>query len=168
VPWEDLPAQDRAAEVEYLRSQLSQLEDVGFMPVVPAGGPPEAAEFERVGTVRARRLKDHQPWTRSSGDELFGVPGDWGVVDDSGDERTVRDAEFRASYEPLGGDLWRRTGTLRAWQVSEDLVLRTMEGKAIARPGDWVVEGYRGERWPITDVQFRRTYDVSRREPDTA
>jgi hypothetical protein len=33
-----------------------------------------------------------------------------------------------------------------------------MEGKAIARPGDWVVEGFRGERWPVADDQFRRTY----------
>jgi TrkA-N domain len=163
VPWTELLAQDRAAEIEHLRSQLAQLEDVGFMPIVAKGGPPEAAEFQRIGTVRARRLRGHRPWTRASGDELFGAAGDWGVIDDSGDERTVRDAEFRASYEPLDGDQWRRTGTFRAWQVSEDLVLRTMEGRAITRPGDWVVEGNRGERWPVTDEQFRRTYRV---EPD--
>jgi hypothetical protein len=158
VPWSDLPAEDRAAGIEYLRSQLAQLEDVGFMPVVRVGGPPEAAVFQRIGTVRARRLSDRESWTRDSGDELWGGEGDWRVIDDFGDERTIRDAEFRASYESLGGELWRRTGTFRAWPVSEDLVLRTMEGKAIARPGDWVVEGYRGERWPVTDEQFRRTY----------
>jgi hypothetical protein len=27
-----------------------------------------------------------------------------------------------------------------------------------AVPGDWVVEGYGGERWLVTDEQFRRTY----------
>jgi Trk K+ transport system NAD-binding subunit len=158
VPWADLMAEDRAASIDYLRSQLAQLEDVGFMPVVPSGGPPEAAEFQRIGTVRAKRLSDSQPWTRSSGDELRGDEGDWQVIDDFGDDRTIRDAEFRASYESLGGELWRRTGTFRAWQVSENLVLRTMEGKAIARVGDWVVEGYHGERWPVDDEQFRRTY----------
>jgi hypothetical protein len=36
-----------------------------------------------------------------------------------------------------------------------------MEGRAIAQPGDWVVEGRRGERWPVTDGQFRRSYTVS-------
>jgi hypothetical protein len=158
VPWTDLLAEDRAAGIEYLRSQLAQLEDAGFMPVVPAGGAPESAEFQRIGTVRARRLRDGRPWTGASGDELRGDSGDWRVIDEFGDERTVRDAEFRASYEPVDGELWRRTGTFRAWRVSEDLVLRTLEGKAIARPGDWVVEGYRGERWPVTDDQFRRTY----------
>jgi hypothetical protein len=158
VPWTLLPAADRERNVGYLRSQLTQLEDVGFVPVVPAGGPATAAEFERTGTVQARRLGARRTWTRRSGDQLSGDAGDWRVRDNSGDERTVRDMEFRASHQPLGGEEWRRTGTFLAWQVSETQVLRTMEGRAIAQPGDWVVEGYGGERWPVTDEQFRRTY----------
>jgi hypothetical protein len=158
VPWEELAAEDRAASVDQLRSQLAQLEDVGFMPVVPEGGPPGVAEFERVGTVRARRLHARRRWTRPAGGELSGEPGDWRVFDDRGDERTIRDAAFRASHEPLGGERWRRTGTYRAWQVSDERVLRTLEGRAVAQPGDWVVEGRGGERWPVSDAQFRRTY----------
>jgi hypothetical protein len=158
VPWAALPAEDRAAIIDYHRSQLAQLEDVGFVPIVPEGGPPEAAEFLRVGTVQAERLHVRRPWIRRSGDDLSGDAGDWRVIDDRGNERTVRDSEFLDSHEPLDGKRWRRTGTYHAWQVSEDLVLRTMEGRATARPGDWVVEGHRGERWPVTDEQFRRTY----------
>ena len=158
VPWADLPAAERTGMTGYLRSQLAQLEDVGFMPIVPPGGPPGAAEFRRVGTVRAKRLSTRRPWTRRSGEELHGNPGDWRVVDDGGDERTVRDLEFRDSHAPLGGERWQRTGAYRAWQVGEALVLRTMEGRAVAQPGDWVVEGSRGERWPVSDSQFRRTY----------
>ena len=151
VPWAELPAADRRQAIDYLRSQLAQLEDVGFMPVVPPGGPPGAADFRRIGTVRARRLQARRLWTRRSGDELHGNAGDWRVVDDAGDERTVHDMAFRDSHEPLGGEFWQRTGTFRAWQVTEALVLRTMEGRAVAEPGDWVVEGSRGERWPVTD-----------------
>jgi hypothetical protein len=158
VPWSDLQAKDRAAAIEHLRSQLGQLEDVGFMPILPEGGPPEAAEFQRVGTVRAKRLHVRRRWTRRYGDQLSGNAGDWRVLDDSGDERTVRDMEFRASHERLDGERWRRTGTYLAWQVGENLVLRTMEGRARAQPGDWVVEGLRGERWPVTNDQFLRTY----------
>ena len=161
VPWDDLPAGESRRATEYLQTQLAQLEDVGFMPIVPEGGPPEADEFQRIGTVQARRLQAPRPWTRLSGDELYGDAGDWRVVDNSGDERTVRDLEFRDSHESLGGGRWRRTGAFRAWQVSENLVLRTMEGRAVARPGDWVVEGPRGQRWPVTDAQFRRTYTTS-------
>jgi len=158
LPWADLPADERRRGTEYLRSQFSQLEDVGFVPVVPPGGPPEAAEFRRTGTVRARRLHARRLWTRRSGEELYGDAGDWRVVDGAGDERTVRDPEFRESHESLGGDFWLRTGNYRAWRVSQTQVLHTMEGRAIAQPGDWVVEGARGERWPVTDDQFRRSY----------
>ena len=161
VPWADLPAEERSRNIGNLRAQLAQLEDVGFMPVVPPGGPAEAAEFRRIGTVRAKRLHARRPWTRLSGDELHGDAGDWRVVDDWGDERTVRDLEFRDSHEPLGGEVWRRTGTFRAWQASGVLVLRTMEGQATAQPGDWIVEGRRGERWPVPDDQFRRSYTRS-------
>ena len=167
VPWAGLPAAERSAAVAYLRSQLAQLEDVGFMPVIPPGGPPEAAEYRRTGTVRARRLNARRPWTRRSGDQLHGDPGDWRVIDGAGDERTVQDPEFRHSHEPLGGDFWLRTGNYRAWQVSQAVVLRTREGRATALPGDWVVEGARGERWPVTDDQFRRSYATPAGLPPT-
>jgi hypothetical protein len=160
VPWDDLPAESRASNVQYQRLQLAQMEGVGFMPIVPEGGPPEAAKFERIGTVRAKQLHAHRRWTRRSGDELCGDPGDWRVIDEGDDERTVRDLEFRASHEPLGGERWRRTGAYSAWQVGEKVVLRTMEGRAVAQAGDWVVEGRRGQRWPVTDEQFRKTYKL--------
>jgi hypothetical protein len=96
---------------------------------------------------------------------LHGDAGDWRVVDGGGDERTVRDPEFRDSHEPLGGDFWLRTGNYRAWRVSQAVVLRTREGRATALPGDWVVEGARGERWPVTDDQFRRSYTGPGRAP---
>src|SRR6201996_5792751 len=162
VPWPALPDGERQQQIETLRAQLAQLEDVGFVPVVPAGGPPGAAEFERIGTVKAHKLHSRRPWTRRTGDQLHGDPGDWRVVDDSGDVRTVRDQQFRASHAPIDGERWRRVGAYRAWQVSEPLVLRTMEGRAVARTGDWVVEGHGGERWPVTDEQFRRTYRPAR------
>ena len=164
VPWPQLAAEDRAGAVEYLRSQLAQLEDVGFMPVVPSGGPPDAARFDRMGTVRATRLSARWRWARAAGDDLSGEPGDWRVLDDGGDERTVRDGAFRVSHEPLGGERWRRTGSYLAWQVSDQLVLRTLEGRAVAEPGDWVVEGFSGERWPVGNAQFRRTYRAAAQE----
>jgi hypothetical protein len=129
------------------------------MPVLPEDGPEDAASYCRVGEVRAERLTTRRTWTRTSGDEMSGAPGDWHVLDDSGDERTVRDAEFLATHEPLGGDRWRRTGTIRAWRVSEPVVLRTPEGRAVAQPGDWIVEGPGGARWPVTDEQFARGYE---------
>ncbi len=165
MPWPDLPPARQAAVREFLRSQLAQLEDVGYAAIVPPGGPPEATQFRRIGTVQARKLMAPQAWERrcseEKGEQLQGEAGDWHVRDGFGDVRTVGNAEFRQSHEPLGGELWRRVGIFSAWRARERLVIRTREGPATAHPGDWVVEGALGERWPITDKQFTRTYRAS-------
>jgi hypothetical protein len=148
-------AHARVAEVS---KRLAQLEDAGFLPVVPVGGPQTAASFERVGVVCARRLAARLHWTLPSGEELRGDAGDWHVVDGSGTARTVTDSEFRSSHSRLDDGRWQRVGVFRAWRTAEAVVLRTKEGSATARPGDWVVEGPGGERWPVSDGQFRRSY----------
>lgn len=156
VPWAEYPAQARSRAT--MRSQLGQLEDMGFIPVIPVGGPPSAATFQRVGLVRASRLSEPMTWTVHTGEELHGGAGDWRVIDDEGHVWTSGDTEFRSGHEPVGGDLWRRVGTCSAWQVSETVVVRTREGSVTAHPGDWVVEGPNGERWPVKDAQFRWSY----------
>ena len=165
VPWEELPPGTRNDVLDYLRSQLAQLEDVGFVPIVPAGGPPSAARFERVGSVRASPLTEPLAWTNHAGEQMHGFAGDWRVIDDAGNLRTVSDPEFQASHEPMGDGRWRRVGTYLAWQVSEAVVVRTKEGRVTARPGDWVVEAPTGERWPVRDEQFRWSYRRSRSGP---
>ena len=57
VPWSALPDRDRQGQIDYLRGQLARLEGAGFVPVVPPGGPPHAARYERVGFVQARKLQ---------------------------------------------------------------------------------------------------------------
>jgi hypothetical protein len=34
----------------------------------------------------------------------------------------------------------------------------TLEGDLILHDGDWIVTGINGERWPIADDIFRKTY----------
>jgi hypothetical protein len=157
-PWPDLPSERREELLEYLQSQLAQLEAVGFMPVLPDCGPADASDFLGIGEIRAERLTGKYSWTDPAGDVLSGAPGDWRVVDEHGDERTVRDLQFRATHESLGGDRWRRVGAVRAWRVRETIVLRTLEGRAVAESGNWIVQGPRGVRWPVTEEQFARGY----------
>jgi hypothetical protein len=157
-PWDELPDAKRVRACQQVRSELAQLEAVGFMPVLPDDGPAGATTFRRVGEVRAEQLVAGLTWRNASGDELSAAPGDWLVVDHQGDERTVRDGEFHASHAHLGGNRWRRVGAVRAWRVDEATAVRTIEGTTVARPGDWIVQGCGGERWPIGDDQFRRGY----------
>jgi hypothetical protein len=158
VPWAELSPVRREENRDWVRWQIGQLEAMGFLPTVPAGGPPEAAIFERTGIVHASRLTSHLHWTLRSGAEMQGYAGDWRVTDDAGGTRTVSHPEFQSSHEPLNDGRWRRVGTIRAWQAREPLIVRTKEGRATANPGDWIVEGPGGERWPVTDGQFRRSY----------
>ena len=158
VPWPELPPAFREELRDYLRLQLAQLEDVGFVPVVPAGGPPEAGFYERVGLIQASQLSEPLAWTTHAGEQMHGFAGDWQVIDDAGNVRTVTDPDFQSSHEPLGDGRWRRVGRYLAWQVGEAVVIRTKEGRATARPGDWVVEAPTGERWPVRDDQFQWSY----------
>ena len=158
-PWDELPETSRTSACQQVRSELAQLEAVGYVPVLPDDGPAAAAGFRRVGEVRAEPLAAGMKWRSASGDELSAAAGDWLVVDECGDERTVRAAEFHASHTHLGGNRWRRVGEVRAWRVAEATAVRTIEGKAVALPGDWIVQGSGGERWPIGDDRFRRGYE---------
>lgn len=97
---------------------------------------------------------------------MHGYAEDWRVIDNAGNIRTVSDPEFHSSHEPVGGGHWRRVGTYLAWQVTETVVVRTKEGKATARAGDWLVEAPTGERWPVGDERFRLSYRPSRGAPD--
>jgi hypothetical protein len=157
-PWAELSDEMRERACRQVRSQLAQLEAVGFLPVLPDGGPAEAASFQRVGEVRAEQLVATKTWQNASGDKLSASAGDWLVIDELGNERTVRDREFHTSHTRVDGYRWRRIGAVRAWPVNEATVVRTMEGRAVAQPGDWIVQGCGGERWPIRDQQFRRGY----------
>jgi hypothetical protein len=109
VPWPQLPPGKRTELRESVRSQLAQLEDVGYVAIVPSGGPAQAARFRR-------------------------------------------------SAEPLDGEPWSHMGICSAWRAGESLVIRTLEGRATANPGDWVIEGALGERWPVSEARFKSAY----------
>jgi hypothetical protein len=157
-PWDELTDEQQVSHADYIGSQIAQLGDAGFVPVVPAGGPPEAKRFRRTGAVRAQRLTARHTWMQQNGDELQGEPGDWRVTDPHGGERTVGDPQFRASHLHRGGEEWDRTGVCLAWQVTGTTVVRTLEGPSTASAGDWIVESSGGERWPVSAQVFQQGY----------
>ncbi len=38
-------------------------------------------------------------------------------------------------------------------------IIKTMEGPHIVRPGDWVITGIKGERYPCNNDIFQSTYE---------
>jgi hypothetical protein len=74
----------------------------------------ETSRYRRRGTVTALRLTGSRRWTTEAGDQLEVQAGDWWVTDDAGVSRGVADADFHASYRPLGGSHYERVGFVTA------------------------------------------------------
>ena len=168
VSWDALPADIRHANVQHIRSILERLQTIGYAAVLPDGGPGHAAGYRRHGEVWAERLVQAGAWTAPDGAVMEAQPGDWRVRDEEGIERTVRDAQFRASHERVDGHRWARTGEVRAWRVSEPTTVLTLEGPATAAAGDWIVQGPGGERWPVPASQFERGHVACPGQPQAA
>lgn len=89
------------------------------------------------------------------GDTMVAGPGDWAVREPDGDRWwSVRDDVFRAGHEHVEGSLWRRTGFVRARQAHDRVVIDTLEGRALAAAGDWVVQSADGHSWPVGPDEF--------------
>jgi hypothetical protein len=56
----------------------------------------------------------------------------------------------------------KRPVEVEAYQVHEDLYIETLEGRMHASPGDWIVVGVHGERYPVKPDIFEKTYEPVR------
>jgi len=48
---------------------------------------------------------------------------------------------------------------VEAEQVHERIAICTREGTLYAYPGDWIITGIEGERYPIGNSIFKQTYE---------
>lgn len=126
---------------------------------------PQSRTYRRKGTVTATQLTQVKRWKTSAGDELSGEPGDWLVIDGSGGERTVKEALFPEGYVRVSGDTYRRVGTVEAYRVAKTETIRTLEGDATARAGDWIVAIGPGNRWPVPNDHFQASYELDPEAP---
>jgi hypothetical protein len=62
--------------------------------------------------------------------------------------------------EDLPGPLveYRKTATMRAVQVPEEFQVVTLEGTMTGRPGDYLVVGVQGERYPCAADVLAASY----------
>lgn len=116
-------------------------------------------EYRSKVIVKATEVTNKTGWTTSHDDVLQASAGDWWVHD--GDERwSVAGDVFRATYESLGGDRFRKIATVTAAVVNEAFAVHTLEGLATGFPGDWLVRNPSGECWPVPAKVFARRYEA--------
>lgn len=66
--------------------------------------------------------------------------------------------QFRAGEQPyeLAGDVV--TGRIR-YTEEGTMLITTLEGIMEARPGDWIITGVNGEKYPCKPDIFEKTYE---------
>ncbi|MEZ5958887.1 MAG: hypothetical protein R3C30_00475 [Hyphomonadaceae bacterium] len=86
---------------------------------------------------------------------------DYVLAHGPGDHSVVRKDIFEAMYEPLGGGLYRkRTDVIfRYFTLKRRVVVQTLEGPQAAKPGDWIMQGVKGELWPVSPEKAREKYE---------
>ncbi len=149
VDWDALPPAPRMRTIAGVRRSLALLDTAGYR----SRRRTTLLPFRRRGEVRATRLAEARRWRTESGAEMAAVPGDWLVTDPAtGRQWSADERAFAAGHERLGEERYRRTGTVQARD--------TLEGPAVAEPGDWLVQGSLGERWLVPGERFREAYEA--------
>jgi len=53
---------------------------------------------------------------------------------------------------------------IEAIQLTERIEIQTLEGVMVGDPGDWLITGVKGEKYPCKDDIFRATYEPAELE----
>jgi hypothetical protein len=128
-----------------------------------------APDGVRMRTVRAKAAPAKRAWL-AEGDCLVETEHgvlrarggkDYVLAHGPGDHSVVRRDIFEATYEPLGGGLYRKRTdvVLRYFTLKRRVVVQTLEGPQVARPGDWIMQGVMGELWPVAAEKAREKYE---------
>jgi hypothetical protein len=131
----------------------------------PLTEPPRGVRMHK---VRAREAPPKRAWLAEADARvetehgvLFARGGkDYIVAHGPGEHSVVRRDIFEAMYEPIGGGLYRkRTDViLRYFTLNRRVVVQTLEGAQVARPGDWIMQGVKGELWPVSREKALEKY----------
>jgi hypothetical protein len=148
----------KAAALRSLAGTMVELMKLGYRSC------PMWETYRRTGTVTAKYHWGHWNWINRSG-EAVRAPGRTWEVSEGGHSWPVRNDIFRASYRRKHwttwtpcGKTWTRYGVVLVRQAHTGETIHTLEGPVMASDGDWVIQGNRGEQWPIARDEFERRY----------
>ena len=128
--------------------------------------PPRGARLRK---VKAKDAPAKRAWLAESDatvDTEHGVlqahgGKDYVLAHGPGEHSVIRKDIFEAMYEPLGGGLYRkRTDVIfRYFTLKRRVLVQTWEGPQVAKPGDWIMQGVKGELWPVSSDKAQEKYE---------
>ena len=68
----------------------------------------------------------------------------------------------------MKGYFRKRPVVVQAERIPADadpVIIQTLEGEMRGKPGDWIITGVEGERYPCADSVFRKTYEPAAPAP---
>ncbi|CAK7024401.1 hypothetical protein [Phascolarctobacterium sp.] len=60
----------------------------------------------------------------------------------------------------------KRPIVVEAYKTDKELIIQTLEGPMKAAPGDWIITGIRGEKYPCKPDIFDRTYEPAQEDEE--
>ncbi len=54
----------------------------------------------------------------------------------------------------------KKAVVVEAYQTQKEMIIPTLEGDMRASPGDYIITGIKGERYPCKPDVFRKTYEA--------
>ena len=128
-------------------------EQVQWRPVRPRSGQ-GPVRAQRAGADCSIKTKGGALRARSGEDFIVTYP--------DGAQSVVRGDIFTRLYEPLGDGRYRKRTDLifHAFELDRPALVHTLEGPQTAEPGDWVIEGVKGELWPVPRAEAVKKYEV--------
>mgnify|MGYP000890839106 FL=1 len=57
------------------------------------------------------------------------------------------------------GKFQKKPVVIEAERLTERTEIKTLEGVMVGEPGDWLITGITGEKYPCKDEIFRATYE---------
>ncbi len=142
----------------------------GEKPMSPRSVPiSEVPPGARLRQVRAREAPAKRAWLAEADAKVDTEHGvlqahggrDYVLAHGPGEHSVIRKDIFEAMYEPLGGGLYRkRTDVIfRYFTLKRRVLVQTLEGPQVAQPGDWIMQGVKGELWPVSPEKAREKYE---------
>jgi len=154
VDWEELSPASRGYTEAGLEQTYRLLEAVGYVPYLT----PDWQRYSRTGQVTAVPRDEPWQWQAPSGHLMQAAPGGWQVTGADGVAWSIDGASFARTYEHVGGDTYRRMGTVwvRTGRAGESVL--TAEGPETVRDGDVVVRDDEGLTWVVGPSVFATGY----------